>query len=143
MATVNPGFETIDAVRTKAQDGCKRFCGAETTSGSICRAAPMANGLCVQHGGQPRLSAYLPEADLDVAGLEGISRPPDVSRTIDRTAIELEAIESLVAELPLGARQQLVPDVRVLAARALGLYNRLLDQNRSEATTKVSRAAAG
>ena len=140
---INTGFETLGAVRAKVQDDGRRFCGAQTTSGSICRAAPMANGRCVQHGGQARVSAYVSEQGLKLELAGETAGTPDAAATIARARVEFDLIECLIADLPLATRQQLVPDVRALAARALSIYNQLLAQNRSEATTRLTRALAG
>jgi len=125
-------FESLEAV---IRDAAKASCGAETTSGSICRAAPMANGRCVQHGGRAQLARAPFGADESAARDRS---PRSLSETIDRVNVGLDLVASLASELPLAARQQLVADVRVLAARAVGAYHDLLSKNRTEAAATAS-----
>ena len=130
---------SFEAIETVARGVARPICGAETTSGSMCRAAPMAsigNGRCVQHGGHGRVSG----AGADRHPLEQSEEPPrGLAETIDRLGVDLDVVASLAAELPLAARQQFVPELRVLAVRALGAYHELLAQNRADAKALTSR----
>ncbi len=136
---IDSRFETLEVVAEPRQPG-RALCGAQTTSGSICRAAPMANGVCVQHGGRAKLAAgdFSTEHDGTASG-EGRLDPGE---TIDRLGVGLDHLLSLSRELPLARRQHLVPELRALAGRALWAYNELLAQNRLEAAAKLRRAAA-
>ena len=137
---IDAGFKTLAAVRVEPQDG-RKICGAETTSGSVCRAAPMANGRCVQHGGQP--DAATSSGRENGAGGSAFTPLRTASHTIDRASVELARVAAQLAELPLSARQQLVPELRALATAALSLYDQLLAQNRREAAAKVARPLRG
>ena len=137
---IESGFETLEAVIGERPRGDKPLCAAETTSGSICRAAPMGNGRCVQHGGRAQLRS--PAFD-DETLSEAANDPAALGETIDRVMIALDVISSVSAELPLNARQQLVPEIRALAGRALSTYHELLAANRREAAARTGRLVRG
>ena len=129
VSTDRRGADTLEEAIQDARRVRRAICGQETTSGSICRAAPMGNGRCVQHGG-------CAEASDAAGGSDG----QNAWETIARLGSGLDAMTSLATQLPLPARQQLVPEFRALALRAFSVYNELLTQNRQEAAA-ASRGA--